>query len=40
MLLKIDLPKSEEELYPYEIPILIEFKQLLHFIEQNLKTKI
>ena len=40
MLLKIDLPKSEEELYPYEIPILIEFNKLFHTIEQKLEPKI
>ena len=38
MLLKIKLPLSEDELYPYEIPILIDFRKLLHTIEEKINT--
>lgn len=36
MLLKIKLPLDEDELYPYEIPIIIEFRKLLHTIEEKI----
>lgn len=38
MLLKINLPLNEDELYPYEIPIIIEFLKLLHDIEQKINN--
>lgn len=38
MLLKIKLPLSEDELYPYEIPIMIDFLKLLHTIEEKINT--
>ena len=38
MLLKIKLPLNEDELYPYEIPILIDFLKLLHTIEEKKDT--
>ncbi len=36
MLLKIKLPLNEDELYPYEIPIIIDFLKLLHTIEEKI----
>ncbi len=36
MLLKIKLPLNEDELYPYEIPIIIDFLKLLHNIEEKM----
>lgn len=38
MLLKIKLPLDEDELYPYEIPIIIDFRKLLHTIEGKIAT--
>lgn len=38
MLLKIKLPLDEDELYPYEIPIIIDFRKLLHIIEGKIAT--
>ncbi len=38
MLLKIKLPLNEDELYPYEIPIIIDFRRLLHTIEGKIDT--
>lgn len=38
MLLKIKLPLDEDELYPYEIPIMIDFLKLLHTIEEKIDT--
>lgn len=39
MLLKIKLPLNEDELYPYEIPIIIDFLKLLHSIEEKMNTQ-
>lgn len=39
MLLKINLPTNETELYPFEIPIMIEFKKMLHTIEEKISSK-
>ncbi len=36
MLLKIKLPLKEDELYPYEIPIMIDFLKLVHTIEEKI----
>lgn len=36
MLLKIELPFDEEHLLPYEIPLLIQFRRLLAFLEQKI----
>ena len=36
MLLKIKLPRDENELYPYEIPIMIDFSRLIHNIEEKI----
>ena len=36
MLLKIKLPTDEPELYPFEIPIMIEFLKILHTIEKKI----
>lgn len=36
MLLKIKLPLGEDELYPYEIPIIINFRKLLCTIEEKI----
>lgn len=33
MLLKIKLPIDEQEMYPYEIPIMIDFLKLLNTVE-------
>lgn len=38
MLSKIKLPLNEDELYPYEIPIMIDFLKLLHTIEKKIDT--
>lgn len=38
MLLKIELPFDEEHLLPYEIPLLIQFRRLLAFLEQKIST--
>lgn len=38
MLLKIKLPLNEDELYPYEIPIIIDFLKLLHTIEEKINS--
>ena len=38
MLLKIKLPLDEAELYPYEIPIIIEFRKLLYTIEEKIDS--
>lgn len=38
MLSKIKLPLSEDELYPYEIPILIDFLKLHHDIEEKMNS--
>lgn len=38
MLLKVKLPQNEDELYPYEIPIMIDFLKLLHTIEEKINT--
>lgn len=38
MLLKIKLPLDEDELYPYEIPIIIDFRKLLHTLEGKIAT--
>lgn len=38
MLLKIKLPRDENELYPYEIPIMIDFSKLLHNIEKKMEA--
>lgn len=38
MLLKIKLPQNEDELYPYEIPIMIDFLKLLNTIEGKIDT--
>lgn len=37
MLLKIELPTDEEKLYPYEIPIMIDFDKLLYTIEEKIR---
>ena len=39
MLLKINLPTNETELYPFEIPIMINFKKMLHTIEEKISSK-
>ena len=39
MLLKIKLPTNETELYPFEIPIMIDFKKMLHTIEEKISSK-
>ena len=39
MLLKINLPTNETELYPFEIPIIIDFKKMLHTIEEKISSK-
>lgn len=39
MLLKIKLPMDEQELYPYEIPIMIDFLKLLHTIEEKMEIQ-
>lgn len=36
MLLKIRLPMDEQELFPYEIPIMIDFLKLLRTIEKKI----
>ena len=36
MLLKIRLPTNESELYPFEIPIMIDFFKLLRTIEKKI----
>lgn len=36
MLLKINTPRDEDELYPYEVPIMIDFLKLLHLIEEKI----
>ncbi len=36
MLLKIKLPTDEPELYPFEIPIMIDFLKMLHTIEEKI----
>jgi len=36
MLLKIKLPTDEQELYPFEIPIMIDFLKMLHTIEEKI----
>ena len=36
MLLKIDTPRDEKELYPYEVPIMINFFSLLHLVEKKI----
>ena len=38
MLLKIKLPLDEDELYPYEVPIIIDFRKLLHTIEEKIDS--
>lgn len=38
MLQKIKLPLNEDELYPYEIPIIIDFLKLLHTIEEKINS--
>jgi hypothetical protein len=38
MLLKIKLPIDEPELYPFEIPILIDFRKLLYKIEKMIEV--
>lgn len=38
MLLKIKLPLNEDELYPYEIPIIVNFLKLLHTIEEKISS--
>lgn len=38
MLLKIKLPLKEDELYPYKIPIMIDFLKLVHTIEEKIDT--
>lgn len=38
MLLKIKLPIDEPELYPFEIPILIDFRKLLYRIENRIES--
>lgn len=38
MLLKIKLPLDEDELYPYEIPTIINFRKLLYTIEEKIAT--
>ena len=39
MLLKIKLPTNETELYPFEIPIIIDFQKMLHTIEEKISSK-
>ena len=39
MLRKINLPKNEEELYPFEIPVMIDFQKMLHTIETMIEKK-
>ena len=39
MLLKINLPTNETELYPFEIPIIIDFQKMLHTIEEKISSK-
>ena len=36
MLLKIKLPTDEPELYPFEIPLMIDFLKMLHTIEEKI----
>lgn len=36
MLLKVKLPTNEAELYPFEIPIMIDFLKLLRTIEEKI----
>lgn len=36
MLLKIRLPIDEQELFPYEIPIMIDFLKLFRTIEKKM----
>ena len=40
MLLKIKLPMDEAELYPFEIPIMIDFLKMRHIIEEKIANKI
>ena len=39
MLLKIKLPTNETELYPFEIPIIIDFQKMLHTVEEKISSK-
>lgn len=39
MLLKIKLPSDEPELYPFEIPIMIDFLKLLRTIEEKISDQ-
>lgn len=39
MLLKIKLPVDEAELYPFEIPIMIDFLKMLHTIEEKIASQ-
>jgi hypothetical protein len=39
MLLKIKLPSDEQELYPFEIPIMIDFLKLLRTIEEKISDQ-
>lgn len=36
MLLKIKIPTNENELYPFEIPIIIDFRKMLNVIEEKI----
>lgn len=36
MLLKINTPIDKDELYPYEIPIMIDFLKLLHLVDEKI----
>lgn len=39
MLLKIKLPTDDQELFPYEIPIMIDFLKLLRTIEEKMEPQ-
>lgn len=39
LLFKINIPKDEEHLFPYEIPSIIEYNKLIREIEKMISTK-
>lgn len=37
MLLKVKIPMDKAELYPYEIPIIIDYRKMLKNLEKKIK---
>lgn len=39
MLLNVKVPLDHEEMYPYEIPIMINYKRIIKYLDEQIKNK-